>query len=142
MHLLARIYVDLSHLSIDLSERIRSYLRQIKRKLDDVGDAFLHACREIYVESSHYRKFVPGQTLFQTNRCIAICITVRWFLYVVLHVENQTVTIEHLQCHHWNNPKKQISRASIRPVHVSECPYHTAHENCSNSKSQTPTFKT
>jgi hypothetical protein len=99
MQLLARIDVDLSHLSIDVPERIRSYLRQLKRKLDDVGDAFLHACREIYTEPSNYRKFVPGQTLFQTNRCVAIRITVRWFLYVVLHVENQTVTIEHLQCH-------------------------------------------
>ena len=99
MTLLATVDVDLTHLSIHIPERIRKYVKDLKTKLDDVGDAFLHACREVYAEPSTYRKFVPGQTLFQTNRCIAIRLTVRWFLCVVLHVQNHTVTIEHLKCH-------------------------------------------
>jgi hypothetical protein len=103
MHLLATTDLDLTHLSMQIPERVRTYLKELKRvhkkKLDDVGDAFLHACRELYAEPSNYWTFVPGQTLFQTNRCIAVRITVRWFLFVVLHVRNHTVTIEHLQCH-------------------------------------------
>jgi hypothetical protein len=90
--------VDLAHLTINIPLHIQKYLKELKSKLDDIGDAFLHACREAYAEPSMYRTFVPGQTLFQTNRCVAIRITVRWCLFIVLHVQDHTVTVEHLQC--------------------------------------------
>jgi hypothetical protein len=99
MSLIADNDIDLGHLSITIPPTVRKYVKDLTTKLDDIGDAFLHACREAYAEPSAYRTFVPGQTLFQTNRCVAVRITVRWCIFIVLFVENKTVRLEHLECH-------------------------------------------
>jgi hypothetical protein len=77
MSLIASTKIDLDHLSITIPGHVREYVEKLTTKLDDVGNAFLHACREAYAQPSAYRTFVPGQTLFQTNRCVAVRITVR-----------------------------------------------------------------
>jgi hypothetical protein len=104
MRLLASDH-NLSRLNIIIPQDVKDYLNDLiskNVKLDDVGDAFLHACREAFCEPSKYRTFVPGQTLFQTNRCIAVRFIVRWFVFVVFHVENKKFTIEHVECYPTN----------------------------------------
>lgn len=119
---LFRSYIDLSHLKFSIPETVRNYLRNVTTKLDDLGDAFLHASRDIFTTPSKYRTFVPGQTLFQSNRCIIIRFTVRWFLYQVLHIENGTITLEHIESHRTNlNQKtdlKKLHRTSNEFIHA------------------------
>jgi hypothetical protein len=106
--------IDLSHLKINIPRSIRNNLRKNIGKLDDIGDAFLHACRELFHEPSNYRTFVPGQTLFQTNRCIVVRFTVRWFLFQIIHIENQSVTLNHIESHRTNiNQKTNLKAINI-----------------------------
>ncbi len=110
---------DLDHLEVVIPLHVREYLRQLMKtsKLDDVGDAFLHACREVLCGSSNYREFIPGQTLFQTNRCVAVRIVANWFVLVVLHIDNLTFTLEHVECFNTNLDQSNIV---FKDLHITD----------------------
>ena len=104
---LFKSYEDLSNLNIEVTDEVRNYLRASGlRKLDDIGDAFLHAAREVLFEPSRYRVLVSGQTLFPSNRCVAVRVLVKWFVILVMHVENLNFTVEHIECHPTNLDQK------------------------------------
>jgi hypothetical protein len=95
---LLKVGYDLSHIKLKIAAGVRASLKDVT-KCDDLGDALLHGIREFFGEPSKYRTFVPGQTLFQSNRCIVVRFTIRWFSLVVFHVENNRIVVEHVGCH-------------------------------------------
>lgn len=87
------IYADdeqAEDLGIDLSSTVRELWRlRIERhphvKLDDVGDALLHALNDILCGSSNYRQLVPTHVSSNVNRTVAIAVKPDFTYYAVLH---------------------------------------------------------
>jgi hypothetical protein len=65
-------------------------------KLDDVGDALLHALSEILCGNSNYKQLAPSAPSLRNNRTIAVAVYPEYTYWVVIHCTYNTFTIENL----------------------------------------------
>ena len=78
------------HLQEDWSNRDAAR----REKLDDLGDALLHALNEILCGSSNYRQLIPATPALHVNRTIVLRLTPRRTYWVVLQCTWNQFTLE------------------------------------------------
>jgi len=55
-------------------------------KLDDLGDALLHALNELLCGGSNYRQLVPASSSLQCNRSVVVAVHPNMTYWAALHV--------------------------------------------------------
>lgn len=65
-------------------------------KLDDVGDALLHALNEILCRATKYRQLTPCSVSLQNNRTVVVAVSRDYTYYSVIHCSSNTFEIEDL----------------------------------------------
>jgi len=63
-------------------------------KLDDLGDALLHALNDIVCPMSQYRQMVPPNSALQSNRSVIISVQLDQTYFAVLHVTYNLTQLE------------------------------------------------
>jgi hypothetical protein len=74
------------------------------RKLDDVGDALLHALRETLMTPSNYRPVIAAAPAFPGSRCVCLFLTERHLLAIVLTIQSNNYIFQHILYHEWKLP--------------------------------------
>jgi hypothetical protein len=65
-------------------------------KLDDLGDALLHALQEIVCGSSNYRQLIPSPSVLHNNRTVALSFFPDQSYFVVCYVTWNSVVVENI----------------------------------------------
>ena len=81
---------QLQQMKLTVHENVQKYWREMiaadsSVKLDDVGDALLHALDELLCGSSNYRQLVPATPTVHVNRTIAVAVFPEMTYWVVLN---------------------------------------------------------
>jgi len=81
---------QLQQMKLTVHENVQKYWREkiaadSSVKLDDVGDALLHALDEILCGSSNYRQLVPATPTVHVNRTVAVAVFPEMTYWVVLN---------------------------------------------------------
>jgi len=93
-------------------------------KLDDVGDALLHALDEILCGSSNFRQLVPASPSVHVNRTIAVAVFPEITYWVVLNCRWNAFVLENfgsLQSHLRNCYYKDPSTVSVIKDNMVQC---------------------
>jgi len=68
-------------------------------KLDDVGDALLHALNDILCGGSNYRQLVPSNVSVRCNRTVVVAVCPDYTYWVVIHCTWNIFTVEDIGCY-------------------------------------------
>jgi len=72
--------------------------RNPKVKLDDVGDATLHALQDILCGGSNYRQLVPSNVTLHCNRTVVIAVCPDYTYWCVIYCTWNMFTVENIGC--------------------------------------------
>ena len=87
----------------DMKVSVSAYVRDIwqraivqdpKVKLDDLGDALLHALNDILCGSSRYRQLVPSSVSLHNNRTVVVTVDRHETFFAVVHCTWNTFEVE------------------------------------------------
>jgi hypothetical protein len=122
---------ELAEMQIDVEPRVRDYWRQkiasstnsSTLKLDDVGDALLHALDEILCGSTNFRQLIPAAPSLHNNRTIAVALFPSVTFWVVIHCMWNSFVLENFGCNEWHLEKRHFkdestARAIRRNLHM------------------------
>jgi len=70
-----------------------------KLKLDDVGDALLHALNDILCGGSNYRQLIPFNVSVRCNRTVVVAVCPDYTYWVVIHCTWNIFTVEDVGCY-------------------------------------------
>jgi hypothetical protein len=93
---------QLEDMKIEIDEELAMHWKQrlsregTRVKLDDVGDALLHALSDILCGSSNYKQLTPSTSSLRSNRTIAVAVYPELTYWVVINCAYNTFTIENL----------------------------------------------
>lgn len=93
---------QLADMGVTIDDSLQQYWRNklqvstSKRqlKLDDVGDALLHALDEMLTRSSHFRQLVPTRQLIHTNRTVAVCVLPKMRYWAIVTCQLNSFVLE------------------------------------------------
>jgi len=74
----------------------RAIVQDPKVKLDDLGDALLHALNDILCGSSRYRQLVPSSVSLHNNRTVVVAVDSHDTFFAVVHSTWNTFELEDL----------------------------------------------
>jgi hypothetical protein len=95
---------QLTDMEINIDDRLQSYWREKisncasekSLKLDDVGDALLHALDEILCGSTNYKQLTPSTPSLHNNRTVALAVFPSTAFWIVLHCTWNMFVVENL----------------------------------------------
>jgi len=96
---------QLKQMKLTVDSNLQQHWREIIAsdklvKLDDVGDALLHALDEILCGSSNFRQLVPASPSVHVNRTIAVAVFPEITYWVVLNCRWNSFVLENFGCLH------------------------------------------
>jgi len=94
---------QLQQMKLTVDKKVQDYWREKivsdpSVKLDDVGDALLHALDELLCGSTNFKQLVPAAPSVNVNRTVAIAVFPRTTYYVVLNCRWNTFVWENFGC--------------------------------------------
>jgi len=106
---------QLEQVQLQVEDKVQQYWRQQlatdpKIKLDDVGDALLHALDELLCSSTNFKQLVPAAPPVNVNRTVEVAVFPDITYWMVLHCQWNTFLCENFGCF----------RSSFRSLHYKD----------------------